>query len=328
MKRLALAALLAASALAAVPAHAGLTLTQAGIDAGFNLSTFWSGNTYYGVLQATTMANGKVLATNYSADALRTFNNVDGQTDASALQTKSLAGYGSAYGVATVGGHTYFSPGFGGTYYEVDQTTLALTALTLQTSVTPYLGLWANQVTGHLLSSSYSGIVDIDPITGNIHVVTSTYGFDGVSVSNDGKTVYGALGSQLMGYDILTGAQVLNVFVGHGLDGTGVIAGSAYDGFIVTVNNDGTLILVNPATGELTTIANGGGRGDFAGVDLDHGQLFASFDYATYRLGIAGGTIGGGNNGVPEPATWAMMIGGLAMAGMAMRRRKVTVRFA
>jgi hypothetical protein len=227
-----------------------------------------------------------------------------------------------------VGGHTYFSPGFGGTYYEVDQTTLALTALTLQTSVTPYLGLWANQVTGHLLSSSYSGIVDIDPITGNIHVVTSTYGFDGVSVSNDGKTVYGALGSQLMGYDILTGAQVLNVFVGHGLDGTGVIAGSAYDGFIVTVNNDGTLILVNPATGELTTIANGGGRGDFAGVDLDHGQLFASFDYATYRLGIAGGTIGGGNNGVPEPATWAMMIGGLAMAGMAMRRRKVTVRFA
>ncbi|MBT2185348.1 PEPxxWA-CTERM sorting domain-containing protein [Sphingobium sp. H33] len=33
-------------------------------------------------------------------------------------------------------------------------------------------------------------------------------------------------------------------------------------------------------------------------------------------------------SGVPEPATWAMMIGGFALAGAAMRRRKVAVRFA
>lgn len=31
---------------------------------------------------------------------------------------------------------------------------------------------------------------------------------------------------------------------------------------------------------------------------------------------------------VPEPATWAMMIGGFALAGSAMRRRKIAVRFA
>ncbi|MBT2186741.1 PEP-CTERM sorting domain-containing protein [Sphingobium sp. H33] len=31
--------------------------------------------------------------------------------------------------------------------------------------------------------------------------------------------------------------------------------------------------------------------------------------------------------GVPEPATWAMMIGGFALAGVAMRRRKVAVSF-
>lgn len=31
---------------------------------------------------------------------------------------------------------------------------------------------------------------------------------------------------------------------------------------------------------------------------------------------------------VPEPATWAMMIGGFAMVGAAMRRRKISVRFA
>jgi hypothetical protein len=34
------------------------------------------------------------------------------------------------------------------------------------------------------------------------------------------------------------------------------------------------------------------------------------------------------SSAVPEPASWAMMIGGLALAGIAMRRRKVAVSFA
>jgi hypothetical protein len=33
------------------------------------------------------------------------------------------------------------------------------------------------------------------------------------------------------------------------------------------------------------------------------------------------------SNAVPEPATWAMMIGGFALAGMAMRRRRTAVSF-
>ncbi|HZV17470.1 MAG TPA: PEPxxWA-CTERM sorting domain-containing protein [Sphingobium sp.] len=32
--------------------------------------------------------------------------------------------------------------------------------------------------------------------------------------------------------------------------------------------------------------------------------------------------------GVPEPATWAMLMGGFALAGVAMRRRKVALSFA
>ncbi len=34
------------------------------------------------------------------------------------------------------------------------------------------------------------------------------------------------------------------------------------------------------------------------------------------------------NSAVPEPATWAMMIGGFALAGAAMRRRNTVLRFA
>jgi hypothetical protein len=37
---------------------------------------------------------------------------------------------------------------------------------------------------------------------------------------------------------------------------------------------------------------------------------------------------GAGAPGVPEPATWAMMIGGFALAGAAMRRRATALRFA
>ncbi len=38
--------------------------------------------------------------------------------------------------------------------------------------------------------------------------------------------------------------------------------------------------------------------------------------------------VGGNVAAIPEPATWAMMIGGLALVGFSMRRRKVTVSFA
>lgn len=39
-------------------------------------------------------------------------------------------------------------------------------------------------------------------------------------------------------------------------------------------------------------------------------------------------TVGRGGGAVPEPATWAMMIGGFALAGAAMRRRVAKVAFA
>lgn len=324
MKKLVLAALAVLATTTAMPVSAALTLTAQAVTDGFTLSTFYSDpNSYYGILQATTTPDGHVIATNYSTRELRRFNDVDGQTYASALNSVSInfGGGTPGYGAVSVGGKVYYASGFGGAYYEVNQTTLALTPLAVQGGVTPYLGLWANQVTGHLLSSSYSGLVDINPLTGAVHVVTTETGFDGVTVSSDGTKVYGALGSGVIkGYDIATGTVILNAFVGHGLDGTGMISGSAFDGFIVAVNNDGTLGLINPTTGVETVIATGGTRGDFAGVDLVKGQLFASYADQAYRIGIRGGVIGGGG-AVPEPAAWLMMIVGFGLMGSMLRRR-------
>ena len=61
--------------------------------------------------------------------------------------------------------------------------------------------------------------------------------------------------------------------------------------------------------GSLTIVIDRNGSGDFYGVD-----------YATLSNVFVAE--------VPEPGTWAMMIGGFAIVGSAMRRRKTTVHFA
>src|SRR5215831_121403 len=103
----------------ALPAEASLVLTAEGIADGFTLSTFYSEpGAYYGLLDATTTASGNVIATSYARDQLSLFADVDGQTFGTALKTVSVAAYGPAYSVATVGGKTYFTPGGAGGYYS------------------------------------------------------------------------------------------------------------------------------------------------------------------------------------------------------------------
>ena len=309
------------------PASATLTLTPAGISDGFSLTTFYTDPTaYYGLLGVTTTPNGQVIGASYQYDTLRLFNDVDGQTAATALTTANVASTGLAYEVASVGGNVYYAPGFGGSFYQVDPTTLALTPLSLTPATSPYLGLWANPVTGHLISSSNSGLVDIDPLTGVVHTITTAVsGADGVTVSPDGTIAYAEYGGNIYGFNIATGTQVAFYSGGgHSPDGTGVISGSAFNSDIIVNNNDGTVGLIDTVTGIETIIASGGTRGDFVGPDLTNGTLFLSSADATERLALAGASIGGGptpTGGVPEPLTLSVFGAGIAGA-LAMRRRK------
>ena len=55
-------------------------------------------------------------------------------------------------------------------------------------------------------------------------------------------------------------------------------------------------------------------------------RVFTDFEYVHPTTGP--GFFYGSHYGVPEPATWAMMLGGFGIVGAAMRRRKVLVAFA
>jgi len=55
---------------------------------------------------------------------------------------------------------------------------------------------------------------------------------------------------------------------------------------------------------------------------------FGGLDRSFTINGISAAGVGNVGGAVPEPATWAMMIGGFALAGAAIRRRKATVSFA
>lgn len=315
-----LGALAAALAISS-SAQAALTLTPDAIADGFTLTQFYSDpGATYGVLGMTNTASGDIIGAGYARGQLARFNNVDGQTPASAVLT--VGAPGTPTSVATVGTTTYVNALNGG-YFSVDQTTLATTPLALDDNFGAGYGLWANTSNGHLLASRYSqGIVDINPLTGHVtNVVSNGIFFDGVSVSPDGTVVYGAdlNGNRIRGYNILTGLEVLNVLVPGGPDGSGVISGSAFNGFIIANVNNGTVALIDPVTSAVRTIATGGSRGDLVGPDRSTGSLMLSQYEGVFRLGIEGGTIGGPS--VPEPATWMMMLIGFFGLGTILRRR-------
>jgi hypothetical protein len=257
---------------------------------------------------------------------------VDGQTPASVLATVAVPA-GAAYSVATTPSGVYYA-GNGSGYYKVNPTTLGTTLLTLAQvsgqNPESLLGMWANPVNGHLISSSYQGLLDIDPVTGNVHVITTTTGFDGVTVDPTGTIACGEIGGGVQCYTIAgTNALVENFnTIGHAPDGTGFITGSALNGDLIVNNNDGTVGVVDYTSGVETIIASGGTRGDFVSPDLTNGTLFLASADQVERLTLAGATIGCGNNcgsgqtgsGVPEPTTLALL--GLGFVSLVFVRRR------
>jgi hypothetical protein len=339
-RRLALKAFVIGSALSAVAAmpqaHAGiLSLTPEGVADGFTLSQFAYLNTGYengfsfGPFGVAYAGSGKVIVSNYPNNTMYSFNDIDGQTAASALN--AIGGGGtSTTGMASLGNVAYGANVGGGGFAAFNSDGTVNHALT-DVAASPYLGMAGDPARHSIIATSGSGLIEIDPAAngglGSYRVIANVFG-DGVSVSADGKTAFLEDGEQIVGFDIATGATVLTSPFIDGLDGTGVVSGGAFDGDIVANSNDGFVDLYDPNTNGLTTIASGGSRGDYAMNDPSTGTLFLDYSEGVYRLSCGNDcSIGGsgppGGPSTPELSTWVMMSFGFAGMGLvAYRTRK------
>ena len=293
------------------PLRADLTLTAAGVADGFTLSEFASGigpgGGCCGPLGTSINSLGQIIVDDSQIATNFVFNDVDGQTPATKVSSTSFGGFPPAFAFTkgSVWGSGGFSGPNAGQLIKFNDDGTINTAYSIS-GLTPTNGMWTNPVNGHLLASDESRgkILDID-VSGaspTFTVVTSVF-VDGVTVSPDGKTVYGAVSGGIEGWDIATGSVVFP-FLGTGsADGMGVISGGAFNGDIIVNQNDGTVVLVDPVTDAITTIASGGSRGDYTSPDTSNGTLFLTQSDSVWRLGCTGCSIGGPPPTVPEPAS-------------------------
>lgn len=241
-------------------------------------------------------------------DKIYVFKDVDGQTLANALSATPytfLTG-NPQYAMTTAGGQVYGAQLEGSAPYEhfnSDGSHSPIPGLT----ATAFTGMWGDPVNGHIIASSNQGLIDIDPVAGTFRVITTNPDADGISVSPDGRTLYASVpipGSAIQAYDVATGTLLATYSAnGPASDGTGVISGGKFNGFIVVNNNDGTVGLIDPTLGTEDIIASGGTRGDFVSPDTSNGTLFLSQQEAVDRLSCGLGCTFSPPSPVPEPAS-------------------------
>lgn len=311
----------------AAPGNAQLTLTPQGISDGFTLSTFLSGYTpsQYGPLSQGVL-DGKVIAPSAFTGGAFTgtvyiFNDVDNQTLANAITTSPYTAQtgNPQFAMTSAGGQVYGAQAMGGVYEHFSSNGTFTPIPNLQSDgLTSFLGMWTDPVNQHIISASNLGLVEIDPVAGTFRVIVSGLFPDGVSVSPNGQVAYVAISNGIAAYSISNGASLNFWGVGHGTDGTGIITGGLFNGDIVVNNNDGTVGLLDPTSGNYSTIADNGTRGDWVSLDTNNGSLFLSQNERIDRL-TCGANCSFGTT--PEPSSFDLVGAGILCAAGALGRK-------
>jgi hypothetical protein len=319
-------------------AGATLIVTPAGAGLGFSVSTFASGfgvgGFGIGPLGLAVESNGNVLADLSNLRQNYVFSDIDGQTLASSISHTAFSAFPPAFATQNTNGvlgATYGSQNGNLVKFNLDGTvnTVYPTSSGTTNGLVITNGMWANVTNGHILATGNGKIYDIDVsgATPTFRVVTNASP-DGITVSPDGTTVYGAQGN-VVGWNIASGVQVLNLPIGNSPDGMGVIESSnALNGDIIVNGNNGSVVLIDVHNSNaLITIANGGTRGDYTTPDTTTGTLLLTqsneIDRLSCGVGCGIGAPPPPPPDTPEPATlFSVSAGIVAVLGLFRRGRK------
>jgi hypothetical protein len=170
-------------------------------------------------------------------------------------------------------------------------------------------------------ASLFSGAIDIVGLTFHNSEIEP---YDLTSIAPATYTIRlssggGSVGALSTTFDNNLGADVATFFAG-------ALSGPTGAQFTIS----GSLFHYDPAAGDLVVdVTKSGGGSDFSAF-LDYRDDFTGFQrvfsYEDTVVGSADSNWGlvttFNTAAIPEPATWALMIGGFGMAGVALRRRR------
>jgi len=315
-----LSALTVAFGLASIgQARADFAITQAGLDQGLSVTTFASGfpsresgSGPAGPLGVGFIPGGGVLVSDFFGDIRRFATDADGQSAAGAPIVQSF-GFSNSHDIAQVGGGIYLTrPAIGDLAQLNNDGTLNQVVVSGLPSA---VGVVANPTNGHLFVATSGTIYDVDP-TARTKTSFIDRNADGLSISGDGRTLYGAVGGHILGFDTTTKLQVFDSGSIGGVDGTAIGTG-LFAGYAFANTNFGQLYEVNLTTKALTLIGTGGSRGDFVTVDPTDDTLLITQSDRILR-------IHGASFAIPEPSSVVLLaLGavGLAASGRRYARR-------
>lgn len=249
-----------------------------GLDDGTNIYfTDWCNDTLYRFTRSILTGGGSATAPAASS--------------ANGLDSGLALSHGVYYGIAQTKSH-YIKGGL----YAFNPTTLALTTTSPLVPAASFGTGTPKAIAGDpqstdLYVSSDNGIFRVqNPSSGHPSVTQFAAGnFDGIDFNDAGTVLYaaenvGAAAGHVVGFD-RAGNTVLDIQVGGGPDGIAVapptqaVNGVNVSNNLFINNNDGTVERIDTNnSNQVTTVASGGTRGDFAFVDAQGGLDVAQSD--------------------------------------------------
>jgi sugar lactone lactonase YvrE len=263
-----------------------------GVLAGFSLSTFATNlpNTGgVGPLGAAATSGGGVMATDEPGHVRVFATDADNQ-DASAVAAQ---GYGAANagGLVQVGNRFYMTQQANGAVVQLNPD--GTLNQTIAASITGTAGIVYDPANGHLLvSTTLNGkIYDVDPAAKTATPLLNAT-FDGMAITPDGKTLYGAdpSSNHVFGEDLATKTTVFDSGpISGGVNGVALASGNL-GGDLVVSTGDGRLVVVNAGSLTQFVLADGGTRGDLLSPDGNNGSLLVTQNDRIMRLTAPAGS--------------------------------------